>query len=642
MLQPSVIDDIKNVLFSLGELSKEDIQRLWGLDDAQYADLKSSLDRERLIEPGPRGRGGFVVHVRRRPLAPLEEAETAFVVHQPWETEAVARLAELFSHKELEEFLGDLVYSVRRARTQMTGEDRRGNKRELATALVIQHGMDLFAERALRSAVARKCGVTAPDRWHPGKGTAAQFVLQVGFPREFAGIPSAETPPDFEYLEGRMELAPLQDFQVEVQQGMRAVLDAPRARAIVTLPTGGGKTRVAVDTLRDWLTARTQSPKGTDPGFSVLWLAHTEERCEQAYTCFRQVWLASSEVCPLQLFRFWGSHTRDFDRHRETLLTLRERPSCLVSTPQRIARLLEAAPDTTTGQVWQSLRDATRALIIDEAHRAAAPGYRRILAAFEAAGSSVSLVGLTATPFRGAFVNSTDASGTEELKAVFKRIIEPRRTLGDDPRRALQSRGYLAEPLWDAIRTRTLLKTPPLEDPEVLTEDDIERIDYALKKRADNPARRLAVLDHVLSLCTTAENRIIYFGPSVLDAECMALLLRLRGVVSAFVSGATREVTRRRVIEDFREGRIQVLCNCEVLTTGFDAPKVTHLIMARPTVSQVLYEQMVGRGLRGTRFGGTETCVIIDCDDRYREQRPALGYQAFREIWQPRRVQPAR
>jgi len=132
---------------------------------------------------------------------------------------------------------------------------------------------------------------------------------------------------------------------------------------------------------------------------------------------------------------------------------------------------------------------------------------------------------------------------------------------------------------------------------------------------------------------------MIYFGPSVLDAECMAFLLRLRGISSAYVSGATREVTRRRIIDEFKHGEISVLCNCEVLTTGFDAPKVTHLVMARPTVSQVLYEQMVGRGLRGERFGGTAECVVIDCDDRYREVRPRLGYQAFREVWQPRRAE---
>jgi superfamily II DNA or RNA helicase len=113
----------------------------------------------------------------------------------------------------------------------------------------------------------------------------------------------------------------------------------------------------------------------------------------------------------------------------------------------------------------------------------------------------------------------------------------------------------------------------------------------------------------------------------------MAFLLRSRGIVAAFVSGGTREVTRRRIIADFKSGDVQVLCNCEVLTTGFDAPRVTHVIMARPTVSQVLYEQMIGRGLRGARFGGTQTCTIVDLVDHYRGERPMLGYQAFRELW---------
>jgi superfamily II DNA or RNA helicase len=72
-----------------------------------------------------------------------------------------------------------------------------------------------------------------------------------------------------------------------------------------------------------------------------------------------------------------------------------------------------------------------------------------------------------------------------------------------------------------------------------------------------------------------------------------------------------------------------------VLTTGFDAPKVSHVVMARPTVSQVLYEQMVGRGLRGRVFGGTDTCVILDCQDDFGNTpvRPELGYRRFRRIW---------
>jgi superfamily II DNA or RNA helicase len=70
-----------------------------------------------------------------------------------------------------------------------------------------------------------------------------------------------------------------------------------------------------------------------------------------------------------------------------------------------------------------------------------------------------------------------------------------------------------------------------------------------------------------------------------------------------------------------------------VLTTGFDAPQVTHVIMARPTVSQVMYEQMLGRGLRGPKFGGTENCVVVDCEDNYPGGRPDVGYEAFRRTW---------
>jgi hypothetical protein len=137
----------------------------------------------------------------------------------------------------------------------------------------------------------------------------------------------------------------------------------------------------------------------------------------------------------------------------------------------------------------------------------------------------------------------------------------------------------------------------------------------------------------LLSICEDPQAQVLYFGPSVPDAECMAFLLHSRRIPAAFVSGTTRDVTRRKVIADFKSGAVKVLCNCEVLTTGFDAPRVTHVVMARPTVSQVLYEQMIGRGLRDARFGGIERCVIVDLEDNYRSDRPTLGYQAFRELW---------
>jgi superfamily II DNA or RNA helicase len=116
----------------------------------------------------------------------------------------------------------------------------------------------------------------------------------------------------------------------------------------------------------------------------------------------------------------------------------------------------------------------------------------------------------------------------------------------------------------------------------------------------------------------------------------MCVSLVQAGIPAAVVSGATRPWTRRRLIGEFRSGAIRVLCNCEVLTAGFDAPLVTHVVVARPTVSLVLYQQMIGRGLRGPQFGGTERCVIINCIDRVKMGPLKLAHRRFRELWDVR------
>lgn len=625
------VTEIIQMILDRGSLTKDDILQLWGLTEVDYALLKNALDGEKLIEPGPRRIGGFVARFNRKPVAVVDTdiAEPTFKAE--YERVASARLAELLSHADLEELLGDLVYTIRRARTRQTGQDRRGSKPELAAALLTQHGIDLFADTEVRKLVAKRAKTDAPGRWHPGKASALRFVESLGFPAEYAGIPAEEPPDDFEYLEGRVDLHALQDFQLEVQKKLLDVLENRAGRAIVTLPTGGGKTRVAVDTIRDWLTGRYRIT-ASGSGNVVLWLAHTDELCEQATLCFREVWQGSSNVCPVLLFRFWGGYTRDLEQHGETLSTMAQRPAVLVSTPQRIQNLMEGK--IAGGEsILEALMQLVGLIVIDEAHRAAAPTYQRIIAHFGKTQHEPAIVGLTATPFRHEYAVDDPIAGTLELRELFRTIIEPIEVLGEDARATLQERGYLARPIFDVIRTETRLKPPEGIDLENITAETIERIDYALKLRADKPDRRLVILERIVALCADPAALVIYFGPTVQDAECMAFLLRQQGIEAAFVSGGTRDVSRRKIIGDFKAGRTQVLCNCEVLTTGFDAPKVTHVVMARPTVSQVLYEQMVGRGLRGPRFGGTATCQIIDLEDNYRSERPELGYKRFRALW---------
>ena len=366
---------------------------------------------------------------------------------------------------------------------------------------------------------------------------------------------------------------------------------------------------------------------------AVVWLAHTEELCEQACACFRQVWQGSDDVAPVTLVRFWGDYTKDLVKRHEAIEDAVLRPAVIVSTPHRLASLFEERA-IGSPEILNAVRDSLGLIVVDEAHRAAAPMYRKLVTMLcDVNAPKLSIVGLTATPFRMEYLGDDPEKGTRDLKDIFHTIVEPIKTLGENPRIRLQEMGVLAAPMFETIETGTRMKIPNAPSSDMLSEEEIERIDRVLSLRADNAPRRSQVLKRIREIVADPTSSVLYFGPSVRDAECMAYLLRERGIAAAVISGATRDVTRRRVVEEFKSGALRVLCNCEVLTTGFDAPKVTHVVIARPTVSRVLYEQIVGRGLRGPKFRGTETCTVIDCQDEITGLRPPLGYESFRSIW---------
>lgn len=73
---------------------------------------------------------------------------------------------------------------------------------------------------------------------------------------------------------------------------------------------------------------------------------------------------------------------------------------------------------------------------------------------------------------------------------------------------------------------------------------------------------------------------------------------------------------RGRVLQEFRERRIRVLCCVQLLTEGFDLPEISTVMLARPTMSTLLMTQMIGRGLRGPAVGGSPTCDIVDFADQ--------------------------
>ena len=551
-----------------------------------------------------------------------------------WQYRASERLQALLTLRKLRELAGSFERALRADRRAETGKDRHSNAGELADALLVARDADLFADAAIRKAVAAAVRrhedrpIDCPLRWVPGGSAAHHFVRECGFPPELAGSRSRARPEPLQTVLPPANYRRLKPYQEEVRDQLLATLDAPAPenRAMVSLPTGAGKTRVAVEGLHQW--AHRQLDEGGRRQMVLVWLAHTEELCEQAVASFEDVWRSHpAGNQPLLLARFWGSYRQSLDRQELADRLETEAPVLvLVSTPQSfVGESQEDWPDPA-------------AIVIDEAHRAAAPTYRSII---ERHGEQSAIIGLTATPYRREFDPRNPQAGTEALQALFQRLIVAE-SLGQDAAerlKKLQEMGVLSVPISRTVPTGITLKVgePPSEG-EMQQQFNF---DQELQQQADQTRRRRIVLQELLRILDEEPMaRVLYFGPSVLDAELVAFMLRYKGKRAAAVSGTTRTATRRAMIADFKTGRLDVLCNCEVLTTGFDAPTVSHVVMARPTISQVLYEQMVGRGLRGPEFGGTPHCHIVDFEDRYRARRPILGYEQFRHVWIPLKEEP--
>lgn len=461
------------------------------------------------------------------------------------------------------------------------------------------HGSDSLRE--LSNELAAK-SLIIPQNW-AGSSGAKRFVKDLGFDGRFAGERAASIPSS-ELVLGRPGLKPLHDYQEAASDEIRRLLLTARGaagKAMIELPTGAGKTRVAVESIvRSFLADEIQGP--------VLWIAQSEELCEQAVQSWSEVWREFSDERALLIGRLWNKHeVSDPDTDL----------SVIVATD---AKLDTSVVDSST---YEWLSDPT-AVVVDEAHVAGdSQRYSRIFKWLGVDGRHHErpLMGLSATPFRG---RSDDA--TEKLAARFGRNLV--NSLGADPIAELQKRGVLSRVTREVLDgTRIELDQSELNDA-----DKFNRLSATVLTRiATDEYRTKRIIDHVLQLPN--DWPILIFTSSVLSAQIVAALLRSMHVSAASISGTTRRHERRRIVNSFKQGDIRVVVNCDVLTQGFDAPSVRALYIARPTLSPGAYMQMVGRGLRGPLNGGSEECLIVDLQDSITNLGRNLAYREYEQFW---------
>ena len=228
-------------------------------------------------------------------------------------------------------------------------------------------------------------------------------------------------------------------------------------------------------------------------------------------------------------------------------------------------------------------------ILVDEAHRAAAHGLRKVLEHF----NPKTLVGLTATDERLDKQKLEDIFGSYQVDLTLEQAIEK----------------GLAPP----IRAFRLSSNIDLSKVRFNGKDFVKS---DLNKSVQVPSRDQLIVDVLVKyfkeplLETKQPSQGIIFCVNVKHTKRMAALLNQHGLSAAFVHGGDR-----KGVDEYQAGRVRFLCACELLSEGWDAPQTEIVVMARPTMSKVLYSQQLGRGTR--KYNGKEALYVIDVVDSY-------------------------
>lgn len=379
--------------------------------------------------------------------------------------------------------------------------------------------------------------------------------------------------------------------QREAALKARAAMERYPHRVLLHMPTGAGKTRTAMHIVADHLRQRRSA--------TVYWLATSEELCEQAVSEFRAIWSHAGSHA-VEVVRAWGRHSAS----REAL--------CAGVSKVVVAGLSKLYSATARDPALLAYLAVGATLVVfDEAHQAIAPTYRAVVDGLLARNQEVQLLGLTATPGR----SWNDPAADALLARYFN---ESKITLSipgyDSPINYLIDEGYLARPNFTRLISSAGVS---------LTQSEIDNIAIALDV-PESVRHRLAASDvrniQIVRCCERllrSHKRVLLFGATVAHSDILAAVLKMNGHQAHSISGATPSAERARLVNWYlsTDDSPKILCNYGVLTTGFDAPKTSAVVIARPTTSLVLYSQMVGRGLRGLQAGGNREAEIVTVID---------------------------
>ena len=294
-------------------------------------------------------------------------------------------------------------------------------------------------------------------------------------------------------------------------------------------------------------------------GKKTLFLAHTKELVYQAYDTFRELWPEVS-----------------------------------------VGRMVEGYKDSDAFVICGSIQSVTQNLslfspdqfgylVIDECHHGTADTYKKILSYFKPSFT----LGLTATPER---------MDGENILSIFKNVAHKL-----DLKTAVES-GTLVPVR--CIRVKTNI------DLNDVRSNGFHYNQIDLESKVFVPERNRLITETYIEYCCGEHGckQTVVFCTSVKHAQELEQLFRDAGIAARSVSGGTKATDRKRILEQYEAGKINVLLACDLLNEGWDSPHTQVLFMARPTMSKTIYMQQLGRGMRPCRDGSVRKDFLMVFD----------------------------
>lgn len=342
------------------------------------------------------------------------------------------------------------------------------------------------------------------------------------------------------------------------------------------MPTGSGKTRTAVESLAPLLKGRKR----------ILWIAHSGYLLNQAMGTMKDVHSAAALGSVGELV----GRRKEFDRDVTfaSVQTLCSRDLAALS-----AYCDNGKPDLT---------------IFDEFHRAAADEWKKSVKWLS--GQGVPILGLSATPTR------TDHAKKHWLHKNFPHCV---------------FRVGMTELITGKVLARPTVYRVEVKGPRLeWTAEELRHArqfkdvpESVLKRIAGQEERNRLVIKTFKS--HPKVNKALVFCCSVDHAKSLADRFEKSGVRALSVTGKADSPENQEALEAFRDGDVQVLTSVVLLTEGVDLPACDSVMLARPTQSEILLKQMVGRAMRGRPSGGSDECTVIDFVDAFENVNDVSG-----------------